>query len=148
MNTVILVGRLASEPELRYTPSGHPMCSFILAVGRQLNKQKKEEYEAKGIATADFPRINSWGKTAEHASGFLKKGQRIAVEGSLQTGCFEKNGVKVYTCDVIATNIEYLDRAENQQTSHQEKKHSNREEVPLPDNDDFMSLLNDDEDPF
>lgn len=148
MNTINLVGRLASEPELRYMPSGQAMCSFVLAVGRQLSKEKKEDYKQRGIPTADFPRIITWGKTAEIASGYLKKGQRVALEGSIQTGSYEKNGVKVYTCDVIATRIEYLDRAENYQAPRQEYKNSSREEILVTNSEDFMDLLDDDEVPF
>ena len=146
MNTITLVGRLANEPELRYMPSGQTMCSFILAVDRQLSREKKEDYKQRGIPTADFPRIITWGKTAETASGYLKKGQRVALEGSIQTGSYDKNGVKIYTCDVIATRIEYLERAE--QAPKEEYKTSTREEVPMKDSGDFMSMLDDDEVPF
>ncbi len=146
MNTITLVGRLASEPEQRYMPSGQTMCSFILAVDRQLSREKKEDYKQRGIPTADFPRIITWGKTAEVASGYLKKGQRVALEGSIQTGSYDKNGVKIYTCDVIATRIEYLERAE--QAPKEEYKTSTREEVPMKDSGDFMSMLDDDEVPF
>jgi len=146
VNTITLVGRLANEPELRYMPSGQTMCSFILAVDRQLSREKKEDYKQRGIPTADFPRIITWGKTAETASGYLKKGQRVALEGSIQTGSYDKNGVKIYTCDVIATRIEYLERAE--QAPKEEYKTSTREEVPMKDSGDFMSMLDDDEVPF
>lgn len=122
------------------------MCSFILAVDRQLSREKKEDYKQRGIPTADFPRIITWGKTAETASGYLKKGQRVALEGSIQTGSYDKNGVKIYTCDVIATRIEYLERAE--QAPKEEYKTSTREEVPMKDSGDFMSMLDDDEVPF
>lgn len=122
------------------------MCSFILAVDRQLSREKKEDYKQRGIPTADFPRIITWGKTAEVASGYLKKGQRVALEGSIQTGSYDKNGVKIYTCDVIATRIEYLERAE--QAPKEEYKTVTREEVPMKDSGDFMSMLDDDEVPF
>ena len=148
MNTITLVGRLASEPELRYMPSGQTMCNFILAVERQLSREKKEEYRQRGIPTADFPRIITWGKTAETASNYLVKGQRVALEGSLQTGSYDKNGVKIYTCDVIATRIEYLEKAENHSAPLQAVKNTSREEVPLKDSGDFMSMLDDDEVPF
>lgn len=148
MNTITLVGRLASEPELKIMPSGQTMCSFILAVDRQLSREKKEEYKQRGIPTADFPRILTWGRTAETASGYLKKGQRVALEGSLQTGSYEKNGVKIYTCDVIATRIEYLDKADTHEAPKPEYKPQTREEVPMKDSGDFMSLLDDDEVPF
>lgn len=148
MNTITLVGRLASEPELKYTPSGQAMCSFILAVGRQLSKVKKDEYKQRGIPTADFPRILTWGRTAETASGYLKKGQRIALEGSLQTGSYEKNGVKIYTCDVVATRLEYLDKAETHASQQQVVKNTSQDEVPMKESGDFMSMLDDDEVPF
>jgi single-strand DNA-binding protein len=124
------------------------VCNFILAVERQLSRDKKSEYQEKGIPTADFPKIITWGKTADMASRYLTKGQRIAIEGSLQTGSYEKNGIKIFTCDVVATRIEYLERAEKQPSLPPETRKEARQEVPMPNSGDFMDLLDDDEVPF
>lgn len=99
MNSVILTGRLTAEPELKYTASGTPVCSFILAVDRNT---KKDE--------TDFPNIVAWRNTAEFASKYLGKGRKIIVEGELRTRTYEdKNGSKHKVTEVFADRIEFAD---------------------------------------
>lgn len=134
MNKVLLIGRLTKDPDLRYTQSGRATATFILAVDKKLSREKKQEMEAQGKATADFPRITAWGKQAENLSKYLKKGKQCAVEGSIQTGMYkDKDGKTVYTTDVLANNIEYLN-------NYQEKNNRNNND------DDFFDDFNDVED--
>lgn len=135
MNKVVLIGRLTKDPDLRYTQSGMAVCQFTLAVNKNLSKDKKEELEAQNKPTADFPRIIIWGKMGENASRYLKKGSQCAVEGSIQTGMYkDKDGKTVYTTDVLANNIEYLN-------NYQEKNNQNNNG-----DDDFFDDFNDVED--
>lgn len=105
MNNVILIGRLVREPELRYT-SGSQMavCRFTLAIDRRVKQGEEKK--------TDFPNIICFGKTAENCEKFLAKGRKVAVQGRLQTGSYEKDGVKHYTTDVIADNVEFLEWGE------------------------------------
>lgn len=117
MNRVVLVGRLTRDPELRYTQSRLAVCTFNLAVDRGLSKQKRQEAEANNRPTADFPRITVWGAQAENASRYLHKGSQCAVDGRIQTGSYQdqQTGKMVYTTDVVADRVEFLDtRAESQ----------------------------------
>ena len=135
MNKVILIGRLTKDPDLRYTQNGKAMATFILAVDKQLSREKKQEMETQGKATADFPRVTAWGKQAENLSKYLKKGRQCSVEGSIQTGMYkDKDGKTVYTTDVLANNIEYLN-------SYQEKNNQNNNL-----DDEFFDDFNDVED--
>lgn len=111
MNKVMLIGRIAKDFDLRYTPNGSPTCSFTLAVDKKMAKQKKQEAEAQGKPTADFPRIVVWGKQAENASAYLSKGSQCAVEGRIQTGSYQdrESGKTIYTTDIIADRVEFLD---------------------------------------
>ena len=112
MNKVILIGRLVRDPELKYTQSNQAVCNFTLAVDKNLSKDKREEAEAAGRPTADFPRVIVWGKMAENASRYLFKGSQCAVDGRIQTGSYQdKDGKTVYTTDVIAERVEFLTRA-------------------------------------
>lgn len=105
MNKVILIGRLTRDPETRYTTGQTAVCSFSIAIDRP-TKQGEEK-------KADFPRITVFGRTAENCERFLKKGCLVGVEGRLQTGAYtDKNGAMVYTTDVIADRVEFLERAE------------------------------------
>lgn len=102
MNHVVLIGRLARDPELRFTAgSGKAVATFSIAVDRPFSKEKE----------ADFFRVVVWGKQAEHCANYLAKGRLVAVEGRLQNNNFEtQTGEKRYTTEVIADRVEFLDR--------------------------------------
>lgn len=103
MNRVVLMGRLTKDPEVRYTQGQNSMAvaRFNLAVDRRKSGDKQE---------ADFISIVSFGKLAEFAEKYLKKGIKIALEGRIQTGSYTgKDGQKVYTTDVIADSMEFAE---------------------------------------
>ena len=112
MNKVILVGRLVRDPELRYTQSNQAVCNFTLAVDKKLSRDKREEAEAAGRPTADFPRIIVWGKMGENASRYLGKGSQCAIEGRIQTGSYQdsETGKTIYTTDIVAESVEFLSK--------------------------------------
>lgn len=104
MNTVMLIGRLTADPEARESQNG-TVASFTLAVDRQKGE-------------ADFIRCVAFGKTAENVMKYTGKGLRAAVQGSIRTGSYtNKNGDKVYTTDVNAFRVEFLDWKEKQEQS-------------------------------
>ena len=111
MKTVVLIGRLVRDPEMRYTSgSGNAMTNFTLAVDRQLSREKKQEMEAQNQPTADFIRIVVWGKQAENCANYLAKGRLVAVNGRIQTGSYtDKEGNRRYTTDVVASNVQFLE---------------------------------------
>ena len=102
MNRVMLIGRLGKDPEFRYTPSGVAMAKFTLATDRW--KRKGEEQPP------DWHRITVWSKLAEICSQYLTKGKMVMIEGRIEYGSYEKDGVKHYTTDIIAENMEMLGR--------------------------------------
>lgn len=113
MNNVVLIGRLARDPELSYTPNQTAVCKFTLAVDRP-----KVNGEDKG---ADFIRITAWGKTAETSDKYLYKGKQVAVIGRIQTGSYKnKNGDNVYTTDVVADKVEFLGDSKKSDTEEVE----------------------------
>lgn len=102
MNKVILVGRLARDPEVRYTQNGKAVASFSIAVNRFGSGQGQEQ--------TDFIPIVSWSKLAEVVGNNLTKGRRVLVEGRLQIRSYDGNdGQKRRVAEVIAQNIEFLD---------------------------------------
>lgn len=101
MNKVILIGRLTADPELRHTNSGKAVASYRLAVDR--------DFKTEGQPEADFINCVAWGKRAEFAGQYLKKGTKIAVDGRIQTGSYEKDGNKVFTTDVIIEHQEFCE---------------------------------------
>lgn len=98
MNSVVIIGRLTKEPDLRYTPSQMAVCKVTIAVDR-IGKDKG----------TDFIPVTVFGKQAENLDRYMTKGRQIAVQGRIQTGSYEKkDGTKVYTTDVIADRVEFL----------------------------------------
>lgn len=111
MNLVVLYGRLTKDPELRYSQSGAPSCFSSVAVNRPMSKEKRQEAEANGQPTADFISVKAFGKTAELMANYFHKGNRIALEGRIQTGSYEKNGERMYTTNVIVNRLHFVESA-------------------------------------
>lgn len=99
-NRVFLIGRLTKDPEVRYTPSGIAVARFTLAI----NRGRKTNDEA------DFIKISAWRKLAEICGEYLKKGRLIAIEGRLQIGSYQKDGVMRSTAEVVADNMQMLEK--------------------------------------
>ena len=101
MNKVILMGRLVREPEVRYS-SETAVARYTLAVDRRFRRE--------GEATADFINCVAFGRQAEFAERYLKQGTKVCVTGRIQTGSYtNKDGVKVYTTDVVLDDIEFAE---------------------------------------
>lgn len=102
MNTVNLVGRLTRDPEVRYTDGGSSIARYTLAVDRRFKTQDGQ--------SADFIGCISFGKTAEFIEKYFRQGQRMGAVGRIQTGSYtNKDGVKVYTTDVVVENVEFVE---------------------------------------
>lgn len=100
-NKWIGTGRLTADPEVRQTNSGKIVASYRLAVDRNVKTEGQPE--------ADFINCVAWGKTGELAEKYLHKGMKILVEGRIQTGSYEKDGVKHYTTDIIVDRHEFCE---------------------------------------
>ena len=102
MNKVILMGRLAQDPEVRYTQSGKAVASFSLAVSRYGGSAQND--------TTDFIPIVAWEKLAEICGNNLSKGRRILLEGRIQIRSYEdSNGQKRKVTEVVASQIHFVD---------------------------------------
>lgn len=100
MNRVCLIGRLVADPEARTAQNKDKtmIVNFRIAVDRA------------GSEEADFIRITAFGKTAEFADQWFKKGMRVGIDGRIQTGSYEdKNGNTVYTTDIITERLDFAD---------------------------------------
>lgn len=110
MNNVNLIGRLTKDIELRYTQSNMAVARFILAIDEGFGEKKK----------TNFISCLAFGKTAENMEKFVGKGQRIALQGRITTGQYEKDGQKHYTSDVIADRVEFIESREKNYVSKSE----------------------------
>ena len=104
VNTVVLLGRLTKDPDVRYTATNNTLvASFTLAVSRRFVKQGEERQ-------ADFIPIVVWGKTGEFVSKYFKKGMQVSVVGRIQTRSWDdQNGQKRYTTEVIADEVGFAE---------------------------------------
>jgi single-strand DNA-binding protein len=101
LNHVVLIGRLARDPELRQTPSGTAVANFTIAVDRRPNPD--------GVKQADFIRIAAWGKQGEACSSYLAKGSNVAVEGRLQVHRYQnQDGQNRTATEVVAEHVQFL----------------------------------------
>lgn len=110
MNKTILSGHLVRDPEVKETQTGTQITSFTLAVNRKFAKENQQQ--------ADFIRVTAFGKLAEIMGKYLSKGSHILISGRIQTGSYDnKDGQKVYTTDVIAEEMEFLDTKKKDDTT-------------------------------
>ena len=108
VNSVILVGRLTRDPELRYTPNGAPVARFSLAVDRRSRS-------SDGAKQTDFIRCSCWNKQAELVSNYLQKGRLVAVEGSLRVNSVTNpDGTRREYVEVVCFSVTFLDRGRDQ----------------------------------
>ncbi len=147
MNHVILIGRLARDPELKYIPaSGMAVTKFSLAVDKELSKDKKQEAVSQGKQTADFLNITSFGKQAENCANYLSKGSQCAIHGRITTGNYTtQEGEKRYVTNIIADRVEFIG-SQKGQTQHGRSEPDSSFFDNLPD-DDFHPV-DDEEIPF
>ena len=130
MNNVNLIGRLTRDPELKFIPNtGMAVCTFTLAVNKELSRDKKDEMQRQGKPTADFPLITVFGSTAESCANYLKKGSMAGVSGAISTSTYDdKNGNKVYKTTVIASRVDFLTPKSEQ--AHEKQKHTQPSSTP------------------
>lgn len=144
MNKIILIGRLTREPELRYTTSNVAVANFSLAVNRDF-KNQEGEYEA------DFINCVAYRKLAETINNYVKKGDKLAVEGGLQVRNYTNSeGRNVYVTEVIVTNIDFLEAKKQDYASkeYSSRKDASKEEIDPFVNNDIQLEINDDDLPF
>ena len=118
MNKVILIGRLARDPELKYTASNTAVCQFTVAVDRR--------FKSENQPNADFIPVVAWRQTAEFVSKYFFKGSRIAVTGQIQIRSWDDaEGKKRFATEVIADDVEFVE------SKRQDSGYGNP--APLPD---------------
>ena len=109
VNKVILVGNLGNDPDVKYTQGGMAITTLSLATtsvrkDRDGNNQEKTEWH----------RVKLFGKLGEIAGEYLKKGRQVYIEGRIEYGSYEKDGVKQYTTDIIADEMQMLGGGDGQ----------------------------------
>ena len=104
INKVILVGNLGADPETRYTPSGTAITSIRIATSESWKDKQTGEQQER----TEWHRVDFFGRLAEIAGEYLKKGRQVYVEGRLRTDEYEKDGVKRYSTKIVADEMQML----------------------------------------
>ena len=104
VNKVILIGNLGKDPEIRYTPSGQAVATFSIATS-----EKWRDKDGQTQERTDWHNIVTWGRQAEIAKEYLKKGQPVYLEGRIQTRSYDdKEGVKKYITEIVVQRLQLL----------------------------------------
>lgn len=114
VNKVIVLGRLGKDPELRYLPNGTAVCKVTLATSRKYVKSSTNEK----VEETEWHRCSLWGKTAENANNYLRKGFMVYFEGYLKTSSYDKEGQKHYSTEIV---VEKMDLQPNPRIEEGEK---------------------------
>jgi single-strand DNA-binding protein len=137
LNKAILIGNLGRDPELKYTPSGVPVCTFSIATTERYKDQDGNPQEK-----TEWHNIKVWRKQAEVAAEYLKKGRQVYIEGRIETQTWEKEGQKNYRTEIVARKILMLGRKEEEvgptpTTAGKPAKEPSEPPPEIPDEDDL-----------
>lgn len=107
VNKVILIGNLGKDPEIRYTPSGQAVASFSMATTRKWRDKDGNPQEQ-----TDWHNIVVWGRQAENANQYLKKGNPVYIEGRIQTRSYDdRDGQKRWITEIVTQTMQFLGKA-------------------------------------
>lgn len=135
INNVALCGRITKDIELRQTNNGKSFTRFSVAVER-------ENFDRSAEKVSDFINVTAWEKTAEFVGKYFAKGSAIYVEGSIQTGSYvNKNGVTVYTTDVLARKVKFAESKPNSNSpaARNEQPNYYQPQVQQPQNNNYQN---------
>lgn len=141
MNKVIIIGNLGQDPDFRILDSGIALCKLNVATSESYKDDQGEWKE-----DTEWHRVVLWRNLAETANKFLKKGNKVAIEGRLKTSSYERDGNKVYSTDIVASSIVLLDKADSSeyQSDNGKRYSKSKNEDSIPD----TSSNEDDDLPF
>ncbi len=147
INNVVLVGRLANDPEMRYTGSGTAVTNFRLAVSRPPRRDAPDSEEQ-----TDWLNIVTWGRVAENCAQYLDKGSLVGIEGRVQSRNWQtQDGQNRYSVEINAQRVQFLEsrqEAERRRGARQERQPSHPTDEPPAEPEDEFGPIPEGEDIF
>ena len=128
INSVVLVGRLTRDVEVRKTASGLSVASFTIACDRRLSQEQKNN----GAQSADFISCVAWRGSADFLSSYAHKGDTVGVEGRIQTRSYDRDGQMVYVTEVLANSVNLLHSKQTVQSQEQSSYEPQATQEPKP----------------
>lgn len=111
-NRAELIGRLGKNPEVTIHPSGAVMAKFQVATERRFKRKSSEEWESN----TTWHQVMAWGRLAEFARKYFRKGKRVSVEGRMENFSYEKGGETRYGWQIVAEDLQLLDKPEKNES--------------------------------
>ena len=121
LNTIVLIGRLTRDPELRYTSTGTAVVNFGIAVNRGFKSKVPD------APTADFFNVTCWNRLAEIVAEYMVKGRLVAVQGRLQSRTAEKDGQRRTYVEIVADTVKFLESKDSVQDDEKPLQRGNRQ---------------------
>ena len=128
INSVVLVGRLTKDIELRKTQSGLSVASFTVACDRRLSQEQRNNNEQ----SADFISCVAWRGSADFLGNYAHKGDTVGVEGRIQTRTYDRDGQRVYVTEVLANSVNLLHSKQTVQSQEQASYEPQATQEPKP----------------
>lgn len=126
LNKAMVIGRLGKDPEMKYTNSGSAIANFTIATSEDWKDKASGEKKSK----TEWHRVVAFGKLGEICGEYLSKGKQVYIEGRLQTRVWDdKDGNKRYTTEIVASDMQMLDRAEK--TNNQKPENKPDDDIPF-----------------
>lgn len=148
VNKVILVGRLGADPEIRYTPSGLAVTTIRLATNERWRDPERGEVQER----TEWHRVVLFGRLAEIAGQYLRRGRQVYIEGSLRTRKWQdREGRERYTTEIVARDLQMLGSRSESETAtipSEPPRPAEKSSPPPPSNPDTLSDDFDDDIPF
>ena len=131
VNKAILIGNLGADPELRYTPGGKAVASFSMATTERFKNKEGEQQERTA-----WHNIVCWGRTAEIANEYLKKGRSVYIEGRIQYRSYDdKDGIKRYRTEIVTQQLQFLGAREKAEDEQKQPPEAPEPKAPADDDD-------------
>ena len=143
VNKVILVGNLGNDPETKYTQGGMAITTLSVAT-----TSVRKDKDGQQIEKTEWHRVKLFGKLGEIAGEYLRKGSQCYLEGRIEYGSYDKDGVKHYTTDIIADEMQMLGGGDRGEAGHQERPQRAAPARQAPAAQDFADDFADDDIPF
>lgn len=109
VNKVILVGNLGNDPDVKYTQGGMAITTLSVAT-----TSVRKDKDGQQIEKTEWHRVKLFGKLGEIAGEYLKKGRQVYIEGRIEYGSYEKDGIKHYTTDIVADEMQMIGSGDGQ----------------------------------
>jgi single-strand DNA-binding protein len=145
VNTVIILGNLGRDPELRHTQNGTAVCSLSVATTRKWRNKQTDEMAEE----TEWHRVTAWDRSGEACAKYLSKGSQVYVTGRLKTTSYvDKDGVKRYSTDIVADDVQFLGSRDSQGGGDGRSQRGQGQRTPKPDPGAYGQPDKDDDIPF